>query len=179
MTTQIQVDVARINVELHLASSLTQIERHEPQSPTHFLDVDMITTSQTSRLMKEPYSKTDTHHLRDDLLEHQSIHSETLVKSVQQNLQSIPTDFTFVSIPSAISCTSSTAISQQLISICPSTDNLAISQPLTITMVPSMSILNPLIDVSSAQINLENIRISHLTEHTVSADEHAIVKTLL
>lgn len=52
-------------------------------------------------------------------------------------------------------------------------------QSLTVTIVPSTGILYPLIDNSSTQINLENIQIFYLTEPTVSADDHAIVRTLL
>ncbi|KAK1356233.1 hypothetical protein POM88_049489 [Heracleum sosnowskyi] len=102
---QIQFDVAPVNVESQPHSLNIQIETEIPSSPTLSVDVDMIHTSipdsPSLKFLEKPHSEIGGHHLLDDLLDHQSILSETLVPYVELNLKSISTDSAIVSISKA------------------------------------------------------------------------------
>ncbi|KAK1356237.1 hypothetical protein POM88_049493 [Heracleum sosnowskyi] len=116
--------------------------------------------------LEKPHSEIGDHHLIDDLLDHQSIISQTLAKSVASNLKSISTNSALVSISRATSFPSSTDISHPLTSVCLSTDMPQISYPLT--SISTASTDNP------STLELQTLSIS-----TSSVDELAVVQTLL
>ncbi|KAK1403156.1 hypothetical protein POM88_002761 [Heracleum sosnowskyi] len=104
---QIQFDVAPVNVVSQPHSLFIQTETETPSSPTLSLDVDMIHTSipgsPSLTFLEKPHSEIGGHHLIDDLLDHQSIISQTLAPSVSLNLKSISTDSALVSTSRATS----------------------------------------------------------------------------
>ncbi|KAK1362644.1 hypothetical protein POM88_047118 [Heracleum sosnowskyi] len=167
---QIQFDVAPVNVESQPHSLIIQTETETPSSPTLSLDVDMIHTSipdsPSLTFLEKPHSEIGGHHLIDDLLDHQSIISKTLAPSVALNLKSFSTDSAIVSISRDTSFPSSTDISHLLTSVCLSTDMPQISYPLTYTSTTSMDTPSTLA-----------LPISNIT--TSSVDELVVVQTLL
>ena len=108
---QIQFDVAPVNVESQPHSLLIQIDTEIPSSPTLSLDVDMIHTSipdsPSLTFLEKPHYEIGDHHLLDDLLDHQSIISKTLAPFAALNLKSISTDSAIVSISKAAHSSSS------------------------------------------------------------------------
>ncbi|KAK1404040.1 hypothetical protein POM88_003645 [Heracleum sosnowskyi] len=131
-----------------------------------------IHDSPSLKFTEEPHSDIGGHHLLDDLLDHQSIISETLVASVAPNIKSISTNSTLVSTSIAISFPFSTNILHPFISVSPSTDMPHSSHPLKLTTTTSMDINHPF-KVSSTLENLSTqIPIT-------SVEDLVVVETLL
>ena len=156
---QIQFDVALVNVESQPHSLIIQTETETPISPTLSLDVDMIHTSlpdsPSLTFLEKPHSKIGGHHLLDDLLDHQSIISQTLAPSVALNLKSISTDSALVSTSRATSFPSSTDISHPLTSVCLSTDMPQSSYPLTYILLVPLRIHLPHLHFKSQILQLQ------------------------
>lgn len=127
-----------------------------------------ISDSPSLQLKGEPHSETVGHHLLDDLLGQQSFPSNIVGESVETQLKSIPKDSTIMSTSISLSLTSSTDITDPLISDCPSTDVLHSSHPLMTTATPSTDIPYPL--TVSTQI---------LTSQISSVEDIVVVQSLL
>ncbi|KAL6513885.1 hypothetical protein OROHE_019341 [Orobanche hederae] len=154
---QIQVDVAPINVESQPPSNLqieTPITNSSDQSENFDnLFINNSIPNSPSLFLEKPPSTTGAQ-LLEQLLEHQSFISDTTVELVLTKLKSIFTESTVVStsVPISLS-TSSTDISHLLIGVASSTDTLNNTYPLTVTTMPSTDIPHPLTATSMASVD--------------------------
>lgn len=83
--------MAPINVESQPPSYHLHEQIIQPNSPTLFLDVDMIGNNQfvdssSLRIMERTQNHTDDHHVLDDLLDHRSFISNSIIQPVNRNL---------------------------------------------------------------------------------------------
>ena len=118
-----------------------------PNSPTHFLDVDMINTSLPNSpsltLLEKPKIHASEHHLLDNLLAHLPFLSDSTENTVQ-NLKLITIDSRVVSTPNSASSNISTDIVNPSTSDYILTDVLNSSHRLTLPTTTSTDVPHPL-----------------------------------